>query len=128
MDGVKVLRIGVGPAGYVKKRMIEIARGGKPSHGEPKVWVSSLDSLAKVLTESNMRLLRQIKATSPQSLTELARQSGRSLSNLSRTLHTLERLGIVAFVEKADGRKVPTVLYAKVQLVVDFAEARSEAA
>jgi predicted transcriptional regulator len=128
MDGVKVLRIGVAPAAYVKRRMIEIARGGKPLPGEPKVWVSSLDSLAKVLTESNMRLLRLIRDSHPQSLSALARQSGRSLSNLSRTLHTLERLGIVAFVEKPDGRKVPTVFCTKVQLVVDFAEARSETA
>ena len=128
MDGVKVLRIGVAPASYVRKRMIEIARGGKALPEEPKVWVSSLETLAKVLTENNMRLLRLIRSSRPQSLTELARQSGRSLPNLSRTLHTMERLGIVEFVEKPDGRKVPVVLYTKVQFVLDFAASRSEAA
>jgi predicted transcriptional regulator len=128
MDRVKVLRIGVAPTGYVRRRMLEIAGGGKLLPGEPKVWVSSLDSLAKVLTESNMRLLQVIRDAEPQSLSALARQSGRSLSNLSRTLHTLERLGIIAFIEKADGRKAPTVLCTKIQLVVDFAEPRPEAA
>lgn len=128
MDGVKVLRIGVAPASYVKQRMIDIARGGKPLPREPKVWVSSLDTLAKVLTECNMRLLQLIRSSRPQSLSELARRSGRSLSNLSRTLHTMERLGIVGFAEKADGRKVPIVLYTKVQFVLDFAASRSKAA
>jgi predicted transcriptional regulator len=128
MDGVKVLRIGVAPAGYVKQRMIEIAGGSKPLPREPKVWVSSLDSVAKALTESNLRLLQLIRDGRPQSLSALARLSGRSLPNLSRTLHTLERLGIVAFEEKADGRKVPVVLYTKVQLVLDFAAVRSKAA
>ncbi len=37
------LHIGIAPASHVKKRMIEIARGGKPLPGEPRVWVSSLE-------------------------------------------------------------------------------------
>lgn len=128
MDGMKVLRIGIAPASYVKARMIEIAGGGKSLPGEPKVWVSSLDSLAKVLTDKNMRLLQLIQSSHPQSLTELARRSGRSLPNLSRTLHTMERLGLVGFTEKVNGRKVPVVLFTKVQFVLDFAAAGSKAA
>jgi predicted transcriptional regulator len=107
---MKTLHIGIAPASYVKKRMIEIARGGKPLPGEPRVWVSSLDSLAKVLTEKNMLLLEIIRNSHPQSLTELARISDRAVSNLSRTLHTMERLGMVRFDERSKGRKVPTVV------------------
>lgn len=128
MEGVKTLRIGVASPGYVKKRMIEIARGGKPLPREPKIWVSSLDTLAKVLTDKNLRLLELIRTCRPQSLTELARLSRRRLPNLSRTLHTMERLGIVEFAEKPNGRKVPVVLYTKVQFVLDFAGPQSEAA
>ena len=94
--------------------------GGKPLRGEPRVWVTSLDTFAKVLTEKNMLLLEMIRNAQPQSLTELARMSDRALPNLSRTLHTMERLGIVEFLEKPNGRKVPTVLCTKVKLEVDF--------
>ncbi|HJZ43318.1 MAG TPA: MarR family transcriptional regulator [Hyphomicrobiaceae bacterium] len=128
MDRLMTLHIGIAPASYVKKRMIEIARGGKPLRGEPRVWVSSLDSLAKVLTEKNMLLLEMIRSSQPQSLGELARLSDRKLPNLSRTLHTMERLGIVALQEKPNGRKVPTVLCTKVQFVLNFASPGSEAA
>jgi predicted transcriptional regulator len=118
VDGMMTLHIGIAPASYVKKRMIEIARGGKPRPNEPRVWVSSLDSLARVLTEKNMLLLEMIRNSQPQSLGELARLSDRKLPNLSRTLHTMERLGIVELHEKSNGRKVPTVLCTTVQVVV----------
>jgi len=128
VDGMKTLHIGIASAGYVKRRMLEIARGGKPLPGEPKLWVSSLESLAKVLSERNMLLLQIIRSSRPQSLTELARLSGRAVSNLSRTLHSLERLGLVAFEEKSRGRKVPTAVYTKVKLECTFAPSRPEAA
>jgi predicted transcriptional regulator len=123
------LHIGIAPASYVKKRMIEIARGHGPLPGEPRVWVSSLDSLAKVLTEKNMLLLELIRNSQPKSLTELARLSHRKLPNLSRTLHTMERLGIVEFRKKPDGRKVPVVLYTrvKVELEIDAKNPRAVA-
>jgi predicted transcriptional regulator len=109
--------------------MIEIARGGKPLPGEPRVWVSSLESLAKVLTEKNMLLLEMIRNSQPQSLGELARLSDRKVPNLSRTLHTMERLGIVELLQKPNGRKVPTVLYDKnTQFVLHFAPPTAKAA
>ena len=125
MDGMKTLHIGVAPASYVRKRMIAIARGGKPLPGEPRVWVSSLDSLAKVLTEKNMLLLEMIRNAQPQSLGELARLSDRKLPNLSRTLHSMERLGIVELLEKPNGRKVPLVLCTKVKLELDFGASKA---
>ena len=128
MDGTKTLHIGIAPAGYVKRRMMEIARGGKLLPGEPKLWVSSLESLAKVLSERNMLLLQMIRNSHPQSLTELARLSGRAVSNLSRTLHSMERLGLVELEEKSRGRKVPVAVCTKVKLECTFAPSRSEAA
>jgi predicted transcriptional regulator len=125
---MKTLHVGIAPVGYVKRRMMEIARGAKPLPGEPKLWVSSLESLAKVLSERNMLLLQMIRNSHPQSLTELARLSGRAVSNLSRTLHGLERLGLVEFEEKSRGRKVPTAVYTRVKLECTFAPSRSKAA
>jgi predicted transcriptional regulator len=125
---MKTLHIGIAPPGYVKRRMIEIARGGKVHPGEPKLWVSSLESLAKVLSDKNMRLLQTIRSSRPQSLTELARLSGRAVSNLSRTLHSLERLGLVEFQEMSRGRKVPTAIYTKVKLECTIGPPQSKAA
>lgn len=83
---MKTLHIGIAPPSYVRKRMLAIARGEKRLPGEPSVWVSSLESLARVLTEKNMLLLEMIRNSQPQSLSELARISERALPNLSRTL------------------------------------------
>jgi predicted transcriptional regulator len=128
VDGVKTLHIGIASAGYVRRRMMEIARGAKVLPGEPKLWVSSLESLAKVLSDKNMLLLQTIRISQPQSLTELARMSGRAVSNLSRTLHSLERLGLVQFEEKARGRKVPTVVYTNVKLECTIGPPQTKAA
>jgi predicted transcriptional regulator len=128
MDDVKVLHIGVAPVGYIKRRMIEIARGGKPLPGEPKLWVSSLESLAKVLSDKNMLLLTMIRNSHPQSLTELSRISGRAVSNLSRTLHSMERLGLVEFAGKSRGRKAPMAIYTKVKVECTIQLPASEAA
>ena len=128
MDDLKVLHVGVAPAAYVKRRTIEIARGSKMRPGEPKVWVTSLESLAKVLSDKNMLLLMMIRNSRPQSLTELARMSGRAVSNLSRTLHTMERLGLVTFEENGRGRKVPVAVYVSVKLECTIGPQVSEAA
>jgi len=128
VDGMKTLHIGIATPGYVRRRMMEIARGGKVHPGEPKLWVSSLESLAKVLSDKNMLLLQMIRNSHPQSLAELARLSGRAVSNLSRTLHSLERLGLVEFQEKSRGRKVPTAVYTTVKLECTIGPPQSKAA
>jgi len=53
-------------------------------------------------------LLRLIIEHKPQSLSELEEISQRKKSNLSRTLKTLERYGIVS-LRKRNGRVIPTV-------------------
>jgi predicted transcriptional regulator len=64
--------------------------------------------------------MEQFKAN-PASLTELSVTSGRAKSNLSRTLKTMERYGIVYF-EKGDGREVaPRVNYSGISLEMSFA-------
>jgi len=114
---VKTLRIGIAPREYIKRRTIEIARGEKPPMpGEPKLWVSSWESLARVLSEKNMLLLQMIRSSQPQSVAELAKLSGRAKSNLSRTLHGMERLGLIAFHQHARGRKAPAVVYDQVKI------------
>lgn len=124
----ETLRIGVAPPSYVRDRMFKIARGEKPHQNEPKVWVSSLDALYKVLSEKNMLLLEIIRSAQPQSVTELAELTHRAVSNVSRTLHSLERLGIVEMREQDDGRKIPVLLWRGDKIELDFAASRGRAA
>ena len=128
MAVTKILRIGIAPPSYVRERMLKIARGEKPDHREPKVWISSPDALFKVLTEKNMLLLEIIRNSRPQSVTELARMTDRAVSNLSRTLHSLERLGIIEMLEQEGGKKVPSVLWQGDKVELDFEAANHKAA
>lgn len=113
MSDMRVLHIGIAPREYVKQRTMEIVRGKKFGAGEPRHWVSSLEGLAKVLSERNMLLLEMIRNTRPKSMTELAKLSGRAKSNLSRTLHTMESLGLIELTVVTGGKKIPTVTYDK---------------
>jgi predicted transcriptional regulator len=103
----KVLKVGIMPYQEMKARTVAIARGRyKPSPGEPKVWFTSLKSLASVLSEENRALLQAIREHNPESITELEQITGRAVSNLTRTLHTLERYGLVALEPaKVSGKK-----------------------
>ena len=84
------------PREQFQQRLLDIAAGRyKPAKEEPKIWFSSMKSLSEVLSDNNMRLLKMIEENQPETLKELATLSGRKTSNLSRTLKTMERYGIV---------------------------------
>jgi predicted transcriptional regulator len=121
------LRVGIASLEQFRDYTMAIARGEhKRAKDEPKVWFSSIDSFAKVLSEHNRELLRVIAETKPQSLNELAEATGRAKSNLSRTLKTMERYGLVRF-EKGKGRTlVPRTPYTDVVLDLSL-RARSSA-
>ena len=92
----KTLKIGIASFEDMKARTLRIARGEfRPRPTDPKVWFPSLESLAKVLSESNRELLAIIEERKPRSLQELSNFSGRATSNLSRTLKTMRTYGIV---------------------------------
>lgn len=91
------VKIGITSYANIKARTIAIAKGQyKPRPGEPKVWLTSFKSLASALSEENQELLKLIREQQPESIAQLAEITGRKTSNLSRTLKTLERCGIVA--------------------------------
>ena len=101
MMGKKILKIGIISRDDYKKRTIAIARGEyTPRKDEPKVWFESVQSMAQVLSSENQKLLGIIKEQKPGSLKELALISGRKRSNLSRTLNTMSRYGIVDLVKQ----------------------------
>ncbi len=105
----KILKVGILPREEYKARTLAIARGQyRPRRDEPKVWFESLRSMAQVLSAENQELLRIIAEQKPQSLKELEAATGRRSSNLSRTLKTLARYGIVDMV-RADRSVKPVV-------------------
>ncbi len=92
----KTLRVGIISREQYKARTIAIARGQyKPKRGEPKIWFESIKSMAQVLSSENQELLRIIIERKPENIHALEVATGRRSSNLSRTLKTLERYGIV---------------------------------
>ena len=118
---MKTLQIGIASYEQMKVRTLAIARGEyKPARGEPTVWFPSVESFAKVLSERNQELLALIARENPGSLTELARLAGREKSNLSRTLKTLARYGLVELEAGLRGKLIPRVLYDHVQLDVSL--------
>lgn len=93
---MKTITIGIMPREKIRERMGAIARGEyKPKPGEPKMWFTSMKSLAEVLSDENRALLKVIQKTKPVSISELARATGRAPGNLSRMLKTMARYGIV---------------------------------
>jgi len=105
----KTMKIGVMSREAFKRRTVEIAAGRiRPDRGEPKVWFESLKSMAQVLGGDNQELLRIIHERMPESLAELAALTGRKRGNLSRTIHTMARYGIVD-LHKADRKVKPVV-------------------
>ena len=118
---MKTLRIGIADYGQMKERTLAIARGDyRPAKGEPTVWFTSIESFAKVLSERNRELLTLIAQEKPDSLTELAALSGRNKSNLSRTLKTMARHGLVELEKGRRGKLIPQVPYEQVSLDVSL--------
>ena len=106
---MKVMNVGIISQESYKNRTIAIAKGEyKPKKNEPKVWFESIKSLSQVLSNENQDLLKLIIEHKPKSLTELEEISHRKKSNLSRTLKTLERYGIVS-LSKEKGKVMPIV-------------------
>ncbi len=93
---MKAIVIGIMPQDKIRERVLAIARGDiKPKPNDPKVWFTSMKSLAEVLSDDNRALLKTISETKPTSISALAETTGRKASNLSRTLKTMSRYGIV---------------------------------
>ena len=84
------LKVGIASYEDMKARTMSVARGEhRIAPDEPKVWFTSTESFAKVLSAGNRDLLRVIVEEAPGSLDELARITGKAKSNLSRTLRTM---------------------------------------
>lgn len=105
----KVMKVGIISKQDYIKRTLAIAKGDyKPREDEPKIWFESIQSLAQVLSTENQKLLRTIIQHEPRSIAHLESLTHRKKSNLSRTLKTMERYGIVE-LKKEKRRILPRV-------------------
>jgi predicted transcriptional regulator len=113
----QTLTVGITTYEDMKARTMAIARGERrPSRNEPTVWFTSLESFAKVLSARNQELLELIAERKPDSLAELEALSGRARSNLSRTLKTMKRYGLVELSRGENRNLVPRVPFNRIRL------------
>ncbi|MCF8707784.1 HVO_A0114 family putative DNA-binding protein [Rhizorhapis sp. SPR117] len=120
------LKVGIADYEEMKARTMRIAKGEeKPAAGDPKVWFTSTESFAQILSSGNRKLLRVIDEQSPGSLEELSRITGRTKPSLSRTLKTMASYGLIR-MDSGEGQKVvPKVLHDRVELELPLLERRA---
>jgi predicted transcriptional regulator len=108
----RILCIGIAPRDRIHTRMLDIAKGAKRQQpSEPRVWFTSWEALARVLSKKNMLLIEMIRDAEPRSVTELAKKVGRSKTNVLRSLKVLKEFEIVDFEEGEGGRRAPRLNY-----------------
>ncbi len=118
------LNLGINSYDEMKSRTMRIARGEhRVSPREPKVWFTSTESFAKLLSAGNRDLLRVIAEKAPASLDELAHLTGRKKSNLSRTLRTMAGYGLVRLERGERGRIAPKLAHDRVELELPLTSA-----
>lgn len=118
------LNVGIASYAEMKSRTLAIARGKlKPSPRDPKVWFTSAESFAKILSEGNRALLALIAERTPDSLDALARASGRKKSNLSRTLKRMAACGLITLKRGSRGRVAPRVGFDRIVLHLPLGKA-----
>ncbi len=115
---MKVIKIGIASQQKIRQRVLAIAKGEiTPKPSDPKVWFTSMRSLAEVLSDENRAMLDVIRQSNPNSISELAQMTGRKQGNLSRTLKTMSRYGLVR-MEKNERSLRPVVLADSYQLSI----------
>ena len=59
---MKVIKIGIASQQKIRQRVLAIAKGEiKPKPSDPKVWFTSMRSLAEVLSDENRAMLDVIR-------------------------------------------------------------------
>lgn len=110
-------RIGVMSEELIRKRILSIAAGTyQPQENEPKVWFTSLNAVSQILCPDNLELIKLMERERPETLSELAELSGRSLGNLSKTLQTLANKGFIRLERKGKSVK-PVALFTDFEII-----------
>ncbi len=108
----------------LREEMVAVAKGERAAPSDANIHsFNSLETVVRLLTRENRKLLSLIRDSKPKSVAELAALSGRSQPNLTRTLNKLQAVGFV--VMSVHGRqKAPEVVLQKFTVEINpFSEA-----
>ena len=102
---MKHIKFGIASVAEQRSRSLAIAAGTRQRGDEdPSVWFPSVSAMARVLSDENMAILKVIREQRPPSMDALAKVVGKHTPNVSRSLHMMERYGLVRLIKR--GRTV----------------------
>ena len=111
------LVIGLASSEYIRQRTIDIAAGHfVPKTTDPKVWVTSMESIGRLLSKDNYAMIEAIRQHHPETISDLAKLMNREQANVSRTLSRMADFHIVDLVE-TNGKKQPVVNWDEIAIV-----------
>ncbi len=114
---MRKLVIGVASGAVIRQRTMDIAAGRvRPDDSDPKIWVTSLVSVGRLLNAENLAMIDTIREKHPATITDLARLMNREQSNVSRTLKRMSEFHIVEF-DETGGRKTPVVNWDEISII-----------
>jgi predicted transcriptional regulator len=114
---MRTLVIGMASSQYIRQRTIDIAAGRiVPKASDPKVWVSSMESIGRLLSTDNYAMIEAIRTHHPATISELAKLVSREQANVSRTLSRMADFHIVDF-EESNGKKRPVVNWDEISII-----------
>src|SRR5262245_66441616 len=107
--------VGIASPKEMRERLLAAVRGqSRPVTEDAKVWMS-LETLARLLTTENRKLLTVLAQERPRSVSALAARLDRDQGNVSRALGRLVGVGFVRLV--AEGReKRPEVVVDRLRI------------
>ena len=97
---MKNIKFGIALVVEQRASSLTIAAGTR-QHGaeDPSIWFPSVSAMARVLSDENMAILKIIREQRPLSMDALAKVVGKYTPNVSRSLHMMERYGLVWLVK-----------------------------
>lgn len=125
IDEMKAAAKGTKPAKPMPKRSFESRKAyaawarAKRSKDVYLLSFESVESLARLLTKENRRLLSLIAEKRPSSIVVLANRLHRAPSNVTRTLSKFQKLGLVELVPGEGKTKVPRLNLEKLRFELD---------
>ena len=106
-----ILKVGIASYASMKARTLDIARGkAKPAADEPKIWFTSTESMARVLSAKNRELLETIRALR-RGDSRLTPQIARKVMDQFRQLAAASRDSRFPVSVGADSKVLPAVAY-----------------
>jgi len=103
----------------LREEMKAVARGERSAPSDASApSFTSVETIVRLLTPGNRRLLTVIRDRKPQSVAELAQMTGRAQPNLTRTLAKFEAAGFVRMTTRGR-RKVPSVAVQRIIVEID---------